>query len=92
MNHQQQTKQILISLKKSRGLLDKIIEMVEDKEYCINIMQQNMAALGLLKSVQHKLLDRHLHSCFKGAINSKNDKQKSKMIEEIIQVTRLTNK
>ncbi|MEI8253661.1 MAG: metal-sensing transcriptional repressor [bacterium] len=35
----------LIALKKARTLLDKIITMTEKKEYCIDIIQQNLAVI-----------------------------------------------
>jgi DNA-binding FrmR family transcriptional regulator len=49
--------QTIIALKKSRTLLDKIIKMVEVDEYCIDIIQQNLAVIGLMKSVNIKLLE-----------------------------------
>ncbi|MFC1599086.1 metal-sensing transcriptional repressor, partial [Patescibacteria group bacterium] len=45
-----QKKKILINFKKAQSLLEKIIKMSEDQEYCIHIMQQNLAVIGLLKS------------------------------------------
>ncbi|MDR1987904.1 MAG: metal-sensing transcriptional repressor [Candidatus Peribacteria bacterium] len=38
--------------------------MVENGEYCIDIVQQNMAVIGLLKSAQQDVLQNHLNSCF----------------------------
>lgn len=35
----------LISLKKARTLLDKIISMLENDKYCIDIIQQNLAVI-----------------------------------------------
>jgi len=83
---------VLINLKKSQSLMNKIISMVEEKEYCIDIMQQNLAAIGLLKSAHQMLLDSHLNTCFKNAMASKNEKIKQKMIEEILKVSKLSNK
>lgn len=82
----------LINFKKSRSLLEKIIRMVEDNEYCIDIMQQNLAVIGMLKSAHQILMENHLHSCFAKAMESKQDKRKLEMIEEILKVTKLANK
>ncbi len=82
----------LINFKKAQGLLVKIIEMIESKEYCINIMQQNAAAIGLLKSAHQMLMENHLNTCFKNAMASKNEKRKQEMIQEILKVTKLFNK
>jgi DNA-binding FrmR family transcriptional regulator len=85
-------KEILISLKKAQSLINKIIKMNEEGAYCIDIMQQNLAVIGLLKSAHQKLMSGHLNSCFKNAMASKNEKKKQAMIDEILTVTRLYNK
>ncbi len=82
----------IVALKKAHTLLSKVVKMKEDREYCIAIMQQNLAVIGLLKSAQQQLMTDHLRSCFKNAINSQNEKRKNEMIEEILRVTTLNNK
>jgi len=82
----------LISFKKAQGSILKIIEMVEGGEYCVDIMQQNLAVIGLLRSAHEMLMENHLNSCFKDAMASKNEKKKQEMTEEILKVTRLFNK
>jgi len=84
--------QTLINFKKTRSLLDKIIKMIEGDKYCIDIMQQNLAAIGLLKSANSMLMEGHLYSCFKSAVISKNSAKQQKMITEILKVTKLTHK
>jgi len=82
----------LINFKKAHGLLNKIMEMTNNNEYCIDIMQQNLAAIGLLRSAHEMLMENHLNSCFKTAMASKNDKRKKEMTNEILKVTKLFNK
>lgn len=82
----------LINFKKSKSLLEKIMKMVQDNEYCIDIMQQNLAVIGMLKSAHQILMENHLHTCFTKAMESKQDKRKLEMIEEILKVTKLANK
>ena len=82
----------LINFKKSRSLLEKIMNMVQDNEYCIDIMQQNLAVIGMLKSAHQILMETHLRNCFTKAMESKQDKRKLEMIEEILKVTKLANK
>lgn len=83
---------ILINLKKVRSLSEKLIAMVENGEYCVDIMQQNLAAVGLLKSAHQMLLDNHLNTCFRSAMASDNDRIQKKMIEEILKVNKLASK
>jgi DNA-binding FrmR family transcriptional regulator len=82
----------LINLKKAQSLMAKIIKMKEEKKYCIDIMQQNLAVIGLLKSANQKMMEQHLNTCFKSALLSKNSAKQQKMIKEILQVTKLSNK
>jgi len=82
----------LINFKKAQSLIAKIIKMVEKNEYCIDIMQQNLAVIGLLRSAHQMLMENHLNTCFKKAMETKNEKRKQEMIQEILQVTNLFNK
>lgn len=85
-------KKALISFKKAQSHLANIIKMVEDNVYCINVMQQNLAVIGLLKSAHQMLMENHLNSCFKSAVSSGDEKRKNKMIEEILAVAKMFNK
>ena len=85
-------KKTLIGLKKAQSLLGKIITMVEDQEYCIDIMQQNLAVIGLLKSANQQLMENHLNTCFRRAISSNNQKRQKEMMEKILKVEKLSNK
>lgn len=82
----------IINFKKAQSHIARIIKMVEDGEYCIDIMQQNLAVIGLLKSAHQKLTENHLNTCFKKVMGSKNERKKKEMIKEILTVTKLLNK
>lgn len=82
----------LISFKKTKSLMERIIQMVETDEYCINVMQQNLAAIGLLRSAHEMLMEGHLNSCFKMAFSTKNTSKQKQMADEILKVTKLFNK
>lgn len=82
----------LINFKKAQSLISKIVGMIENGEYCIDIMQQNLAVIGLLRSAHEMLMENHLNSCFKNAMASKNEKKKREMTGEILKVTKLFNK
>lgn len=85
-------KKIITALKKANTSLSKVISMVEDDHYCINVMQQNLAVIGLLRSAHEALMENHLNTCFKSALSSKNEKKKKQMTAEILKVTNLYNK
>ena len=85
-------KKIITNLKKASGSLDKIIAMVEKDHYCVDVMQQNLAVIGLLRSAHEMIMANHLSTCFCSAMTSKNEAKKKRMIEEILTVTHLYNK
>ena len=66
--------------------------MLEKDVYCIDIMQQNLAVIGLLRSAHEQLMENHLKTCFKTAMESKNEKRKREMTREIMEVSKLFNK
>ena len=81
-----------INFKKAQTHLARIQKMLDDGVYCIDIMQQNLAVIGLLKSAHQMLMEDHLRACFESAMKSNDDKIKSKMTEEILTVMKLLNR
>ncbi len=81
----------VINLKKARSLISKIIDMIDNDEYCIDIMQQNLAVMGMLRSSHEKLMKNHLNTCFKHAMETEEEEKKQEMIEEILKVVRFLN-
>lgn len=83
-------KKIITALKKAKSQLDNIVSMVEGKKYCIDILQQNLAVIGLLKSANGRIFKRHLNSCFREAMSGANERKKKKMIDEILKINELS--
>lgn len=83
---------VLTGYRKAQGLLGKIIGMLEADAYCVDVMEQNLAVMGLLKSAHKHLMEQHLHSCFLHAMETGSAKKKAEMIDEIITVSHLANK
>jgi DNA-binding FrmR family transcriptional regulator len=74
---------IIHRLKIGRGHLDKVIKMMEEDAYCIDVMHQIQAIESGLKETGNLLLENHLKSCVADAIrNGKADES----IAEIMQV------
>ena len=82
----------LVNFKKAEGVIGKIIKMIEEDRYCVEIMQQNLAVIGLLKSAHQKIMEGHLNSCFLSGMETKNKNKKQELIKELLRVTRLCNK
>lgn len=82
----------LLNYKKAQTHINKIIKMIEENRYCVDIMQQNLAVIGLLRSAHETLMESHLNSCFKEALKASDRQTEERMIEEILKVTRLFNR
>lgn len=80
------------NFKKAQSLIKRIQKMQDDGAYCVDIMQQNLAVIGLLKSAHQLLMEDHLKECFSKAMKSDDDQTKSRMIEEILTVTKLLSR
>ncbi|HBE90540.1 MAG: hypothetical protein A3E37_05705 [Candidatus Andersenbacteria bacterium RIFCSPHIGHO2_12_FULL_46_9] len=83
---------ISTNFKKAQSHLATIVGMLEADKYCIDIMQQNLAVLGLLKSAHQMLMEDHLKSCFSHAMMTSQEKKQQEMIEEILKVSKMVNK
>jgi len=90
-NHANRDKAV-INFKKAQTHLARIQKMLSEDAYCVDIMQQNLAVIGLLKSAHKMLMEDHLHSCFQSAMQSDDNKVKSKMTDEILTVMKLLNR
>lgn len=75
-------------LKIAQGHVAKIIEMVENGTYCIDIMQQTSAVRSAIKKAEEVLLLNHLNSC---VVNAIKNNEKDKAIDELVQVFRKTS-
>lgn len=83
-------KNVIHRLKIVHGHLAKVIKMVEEKKYCIDILNQSLAVQNALKKVDAIILDDHLNSCVVSAI-TKNRKSKE-TISELLTIYKKSNK
>lgn len=76
---------ILHRLKIARGHLDKVLRMIEEDTYCIDVLHQMQAVESGLKETGNVLLENHLKTCVANAIGKR---KKDQAIGEIMQVFR----
>ncbi|OGK16601.1 hypothetical protein A2862_03255 [Candidatus Roizmanbacteria bacterium RIFCSPHIGHO2_01_FULL_38_41] len=74
---------ILHRLKIARGQLTKIISMVENDEYCIDILHNSLSVQKALKKVDAKIMEDHLKHC---ARHQMQNGDSSKTIEELLTI------
>jgi len=73
-------------MKSIAGHIRGIEKMLENDEYCIDVIKQIQAVEAALNKVSTILLDGHLHSCVTTAIQSKDVKEREKVLKEIAEV------
>ncbi len=79
---------VLKRLKIIEGHLKKIISMVQEDQYCIDVLQQTSAVKSALKKTEDLLLSNHLNHCVVRAIRTNGEK---KAIEELVEVFKKAN-
>ncbi len=62
-------------LKISVGQLRKVIEMVENNKYCIDILHQSQAVQKALRETDNLILENHLNTCAADAIKKGKGKE-----------------
>ncbi len=75
-------------LKIVKGQIDGLLKMVEDDRYCIDISNQLLASQSLLRSINREIIEAHLRSCVREALDS--DDKNSKLEEIISLIDKMT--
>jgi DNA-binding FrmR family transcriptional regulator len=86
------TTNILNRLKSIEGHVRGVERMVENGDYCIDIVNQILAVQRALQKVNSMVLDRHLHTCVTTAIRGDEPDERERVIGEIMSVFEATGK
>lgn len=73
-------------LNKIAGQINGVIKMIEDKRYCIDILQQLSAVKSAINSLQANLLETHLTNCVKEAFKLKKNSEIEEKINELKEI------
>ncbi len=73
-------------LKKIEGQVRGLQRMVEQKQYCVDILLQLSAVWGGLKKVGHSILGNHIKTCVADALTSASEQKKNQKIDELLEV------
>ncbi|MCB0415320.1 MAG: metal-sensitive transcriptional regulator [Bdellovibrionales bacterium] len=87
-NHSQQ----LSRISRIEGQVRGIKKMIEDHEYCVDVLTQIKAARSALKSLELVVLEGHLHHCVNEALQSGKKPIISKKLDEIMDLLKKTSK
>lgn len=73
-------------LRRVEGQVRGVIKMIENKRYCMDILQQTRAISAALKAVENNIMEDHLTSCVASALKSNRKKDQANKIKEVIEV------
>lgn len=77
---------VLNRLRSIAGHVNGIVRMVEDDQYCIDVINQIQAVQAALNKVSVMVLDDHMHHCVTDAIRSQDPSERERVLTEIKQV------
>lgn len=81
-------KEIVHRAKIIEGHLKRVTKMIEDGDYCIDVLNQSLAVQNALKKLDEKILEDHLNCCVVEKINNGEAKEASNEILEIFKKRR----
>jgi DNA-binding FrmR family transcriptional regulator len=79
---------ILHRAKIIEGHCKKVVKMIEDDDYCIDILNQSLAVQNAMKKMDEVLLERHLNTCVVSQIKAGKAKEAA---EEVLEVFKRRN-
>jgi CsoR family transcriptional regulator, copper-sensing transcriptional repressor len=72
-------------LRTARGQIDGIVRMIEEDRYCIDVSNQIMAAMAVLKKANLIIIRQHMNSCVKEAMRAEDASEKIDEISSILE-------
>ncbi len=82
----------IVALKRIEGQVRGVQRMIEDREYCIDILNQIHAVKGAIYRVEEKILQKHFRHCVTAAIMGSSEKEKQQKLDEILKLINRTRR
>ena len=78
--------QALGRLRRIVGQIQGVQRMVEEEEYCVDILVQISAVQGALGQVSKILMTRHIQTCVQDSLRAGSERERSQKIDELVRV------
>lgn len=82
----------LVALRRIEGQVRGVQRMIEDRKYCIDILNQIYAVKGALSRVEGRILRRHFQHCVTEALRGDSEKEKQEKMDEILRLINQTRR
>jgi DNA-binding FrmR family transcriptional regulator len=79
-------------LKTVEGHIAGIRRMLDEEQYCIDVIRQIQAVQSALNKVSKIILDEHLHSCVITAVQGEDPGDRERVLQEIVDVFEVSKK
>jgi DNA-binding FrmR family transcriptional regulator len=76
----------MVALRRIEGQIRGVQRMIEDRQYCVDILNQIHAVKGALARVEEKILLKHFQHCVTAAIMGSSEKEKQQKLDEIFKL------
>ena len=80
----EEKKRLINRLNRISGQINGLKKMLENDDYCVDILTQSAAASAALNSFERVLLDEHIRTCVADNIRKGNDE----VVEELVDILR----
>jgi DNA-binding FrmR family transcriptional regulator len=84
MNKHPCHKEQLASIRRIEGQIRGIQKMIDEGQYCIDILNQIKAVKNSITTVEGKILKKHLNECIKESLTEKNSYDEK--VDEIVKL------
>jgi len=82
----------LVALRRIEGQVRGVQRMINERKYCIDILNQIYAIKGALGRVEEKILEKHFMNCVTQAVKGTSEKEKQIKLDEILKLVHQTRR
>ncbi len=80
---------VLRRLSYIEGHLNGVRRMIEEDQYCVDVLKQTFAVRRAIEKMEGMILDNHLHTC---VIHGIKDGRQDEVVNELLDLYQLANK
>ncbi len=88
MLQEDEKKKMLNRIRRINGQVDAVGRMIENEEYCVDVLMQISAATGALSKVAEIVLENHLKTCVTEAMQNDDAQDREQKLEELMKLFR----
>lgn len=64
------------SIRIARGQLDGVLKMIDEDRYCVDISNQLLATIAILRKTNQEIMHAHIRNCVKEGLHSDEPNEK----------------